>query len=331
LWGQEPEISQTLETYWSVVQEWISAVLAWQGMDDIIAEEMAIHPGMEEMATLLYIIDYHQSNDFDTIIVDCAPTGETLRLLSFPEALRWWMKRIFPVSRRAAIITRPMIRTMSSMPLPDDRVFKSAEGLFSQLDQIQDILSNHDETSIRLVVNPEKMVIKEARRTFTYLNLYGYSTDQVICNRVIPDKVDDRYFSLWKESQSKYYELIKESFFPLPTPIVPLLEQEVVGMSMLQLIADALYGQDDPTQLYYQGKIQDLQKEDGYHILSLSLPLIDKGDISLTQNGEELLLGVGNFKRNIFLPHILVNQVATEAKYEDNKLRIKFQHKEGGQ
>jgi len=330
LWGQEPEISQTLETHWSVIQQWLSAVLSWQGMDEIVAEEMAIHPGMEELATLLYIVDYYQSGEYDVIIVDCAPTGETLRLLSFPEVLRWWMKRIFPMSRRVAGVARPMIRTMSSIPFPDDKVFKSAESLFSQLNQIQDILCNHNETSVRLVVNPEKMVIKEAQRTFTYLNLYGYLTDLIICNRVIPDKVDDRYFDSWKESQSKYYELIKQSFTPLPTPTIPLLEQEVVGIPMLEVIADALYQKDDPARLYFQGKVQDLQKEDGGYTLTLSLPLIEKGDISLAQNEDELLLRVGNFKRNIFLPHILLNQVATEAKFEDNRLRIKFKQKEGG-
>jgi len=328
LWGQEPDISHTLRTNWGTIQKWMSALMAWRGMDEIVAEEMAIHPGMEELASLLYIVDYYQSGKYDAIIADCAPTGETLRLLSFPEVFQWWMKRLFPISRKVAVVARPLVRGLTDMPLPNDEVFKSTQSLLSQIARVQDILSNHNETSIRLVVNPEKMVIKEARRTFTYLNLYGYLIDLIICNRIIPDKVADQYFSSWKESQSKYYEVIKESFAPLPAYRIPLLQQEVVGIPMLEMIADALYRKEDPDKLFFHAKVQDLQKEDGHHILTLSLPLIEKGDISLVHNGDELIVRVGNFKRNIFLPHILLNQVATGAKFEDNKLRIKFKPQE---
>ena len=182
---------------------------------------------------------------------------------------------MFPISRKVAVVARPLVRGLTDMPLPDDEVFKSTQSLLSQIDRVQDILSNHNETSIRLVVNAEKMVIKEAQRTFTYLNLYGYLVDLIICNRIIPDKVSDQYFSSWKESQSKYYEVIKESFAPLPAYRIPLLQQEVVGIPMLEMIADALYRKEDPDKLFFHAKVQDLQKEDGHHILTLSLPLIE--------------------------------------------------------
>lgn len=332
LWGQEPDITQTLETRWGTIQRWFSALLAWRGMDEIVAGEMAILPGMEELANLLYIVEYYGSKKYDVIIVDCAPTGETLRLLSFPEILHWWMHRIFPIQRKAARLARPLIRAVMDIPIPDDKVFDSIQNLFSELDLIRTLLTNQNETSVRLVVNPEKMVIKEAQRTFSYLNLYGYSTDLIICNRLIPDEVNDQYFSFWKKSQSEYYKMIKESFAPLPIISAPLMEREVVGIPMLETMAVALYGKDDPTKLFFRGQVQNFHKEAGHYILTLALPFVEKGDISLTQNGDELVIRVGNFKRNIILPRTLAGSTANEAQFEGGKLRIRFQHndKKGG-
>jgi len=331
LWGQEPEISHTLETRWGIIQEWMSALLAWRGMKEVVADEMAVLPGMEELANLLYIVDYYRSGQYDVIVVDCAPTGETLRFLAFPEVLHWWMEKMFPIGRRAASVVHPFVKALTNIPMPDDEVFASAENLYSELNEIRAILGNQDVTTVRLVVNPEKMVIKEAQRTFTYLNLYGYLTDLIICNRVIPDKVDDQYFSFWKESQSKYYGVIEECFAPLPISVIPLLDREVVGIPMLEVIADALYREDDPTRLFFQGQVQDLQKEDAHYILTLSLPLVEKGDISLMQSGNELIIRVGNFKRNIILPHTLVGLAATKARFDGGKLRIQFDPREGGE
>jgi len=330
LWGQEPEITHTLENRWGTIQQWISALLAWRGMDEIIADEMTVLPGMEELANLLYIIDYYRSGEYEVIIVDCAPTGETLRFLAFPEVLHWWMQKILPIERKAVSLARPLVSALTNIPVPDDEVFISVENLYSELNEIKALLGNQDVTSVRLVVNPEKMVIKEAQRTFTYLNLYGYHTDLIICNRIIPDEVDDQYFNFWKESQSKYYGVIEECFAPIPISTIPLLDREVVGIPMLEVIADALYQEDDPTRLFFQGRVQDLQKEDRHYILSLSLPLIEKGDISLMQSGDELIIQVGSFKRNIILPHTLVGLAATQARFEGGKLRIQFDQREGG-
>jgi len=331
LWGQEPGISQTIETHWSTIQQWISAIFAWRGMDEIVADEMAILPGMEELANLLYIVNYCRNREYDVIIVDCAPTGETLRLLSFPEIFGWWVGKLLPLSRKAASVVSPVIKGLTNIPVPDEEVFASLDNLYSELYEMKTIFSNQDVTTVRLVVNPEKMVIKEAQRTFTYLNLYGYLTDLIICNRVIPDKVDDRYFSFWKESQSKYYGVIEECFAPLPISTIPLLDREVVGISMLEVMADALYGEDDPTRFFFKEQVQDLQKENKRYVLTLSLPLIEKGDISLTQSGDELIVRVGNFKRNIILPHTLVGLAATRARFEGGKLRIQFDQGGGGE
>jgi len=214
------------------------------------------------------------------------------------------------------------------MPLPDKEVFDSAEHLFNELKRVRALLSDPDIASIRIVLNPEKMVIKEAQRTLTYLNLYGYFTDLVICNRLIPEKVEDSYFHLWKKNQSRYYQLIEECFAPLPILAVPLLDQEVVGPAMLQLLASAVYGDEDPTKFFFHGQAQDIQMEDHHYVLTLSLPFIQKDEVSLMRSGDELIIRVGNFRRNIILPYSLVGVPVKGAKFVENKLRIEFE--EGG-
>jgi len=238
---------------------------------------------------------------------------------------------MFPIGRRAASVVHPFVKALTNIPMPDDEIFASAQNLYSELNEIRAILGNQDVTTVRLVVNPEKMVIKEAQRTFTYLNLYGYLTDLIICNRFIPDKVADQYFNFWKESQNKYYGVIEECFAPIPISTIPLLDREVVGIPMLKVIADALYQEDDPTRLFFQGQVQDLHKEDTHYILTLALPLIERGDISLMQSGDELIIRVGNYKRNILLPHTLVGLTATKARFEEGKLRIRFDQQKGGE
>ena len=185
---------------------------------------------------------------------------------------------------------RPFVRPMLGIPLPDEEIFDSVQHLFNQLKRIRTILTDPKEASIRLVVNPEKMVIKEAQRTFTYLNLYGYFTDLIICNHLIPDEVEDHYFHSWKGSQSRYYQVIEECFSPLPVFTVPLLEQEVVGLPMLRLIAQSLYGEKDPTKVFFQGQANEIQKEDGYYVLNLALPFTTKEQVSLMHgNGRKIL------------------------------------------
>jgi len=179
-----------------------------------------------------------------------------------------------------------------------------------------------------LVVNPEKMVIKEAQRTFTYLNLYGYFTDLIICNRLIPEQVKDPYLQAWKDSQSKYHQLIKECFSPLPISDVPLMEQEVVGIPMLRAMAEAVYSGDDPTTIFFRGQAQDIQKEDKHYVLTLTLPFTSKEKISLLQSGDELTIQVASFRRNVILPRALRGLAVNEAKLEEGKLKIKFHQRE---
>ena len=325
LWGQETELSQSLHTNWITVRTYLSALISWRGMDDLVAEEIAIFPGMEELANLLYIVQYQEEGEYDVLIVDCAPTGETLRLLSFPDMMRWWMARIFPIGRKMVTGLRPMLKVLTSMPLPDAEVFRAVEELYSKLDKMYNLLTDTERATARLVVNPEKMVIKEAQRTFTYFNLYGYLTDLIICNRLLPEEVKDSYFKAWKGSQRKYRGIIEESFAPLPIFDVPLFGREIVGIPMLRTMAEALYGDKDPTTIFVRRQVQSIHKEDKHYVLTLALPLTSRGKISLLQSGDELTIQVGGVRRNVILPRALLGLSATEAKLKKGELRIKFQ------
>ncbi len=324
LWGQETEIYKTLETYWGVIQRYIAALMSWRGMSGIVAEEVAILPGMEELANLLYIERYRREGNYDVIIVDSAPTGETLRLLSFPDMLHWWMNRLFPLQRKVAAVMRPVVGAISDIPLPSNSVLDAVAELYAELEDVHKLLLDNEQSSIRLVVNPEKMVIKEAQRTMTYLNLFGYSTDAVIVNRILPQTVSDDYFAGWKASQRKYIEYIDEAFSPLPILNMPLLDQEVVGVDMLRRMAAAVYGEGDPTKFYYRGQVQTIDKvEDGY-ILNLKLPFASKDQVSLIHSRDELNIRIGSFRRTVTLPHVLTHLKVSEAKMDEHILRIHF-------
>lgn len=328
LWGQESELGMTLSKQWTTIQEWLSALLAWRGLKEVEADDIAILPGMEELSNLLYIVNYAQSSQYDTIVVDCAPTGETLRLLSFPEILNWWMEKLFPIERRVTKIVRPIVKPLLNIPIPDEEVFDSIQALFPQLNQMRTLLTDPKKTSIRLVLNPEKMVIKETQRTFTYLNLYGYSTDLIICNRFIPENVTDHYFDYWKANQEQYLRSIEERFAPLPILIIPLMEREVVGFDMLRAVAEKLYRDHDPTEFFHYGKAHYIEKEDEYYTLSFDLPYSSKDEISLIRSGDELIIHVGTYRRNIILPRTLVNLTLKGAKFENNKLVVRFDNED---
>jgi arsenite-transporting ATPase len=326
--GQETDLGTAVNENWTTIHDWISSLLAWRGVEGVVADEMAFLPGMEELANLLYIAAYAKSGEYDTVVVDSAPTGETLRLLSFPEMLSWWMRRLFPIERRVARAIRPVLKPITNVPIPGEEVLDSIEQLFPQLHEMSAILIDPDETSIRLVVNPEKMVIQETQRTYTYLNLYGYSTDLVICNRLIPKQVTDNYFDYWKTSQKHYYKDIEERFAPLPVIGLPLMEQEVVGIDMLRRTARELYGERDPTQLFHQGKAQNFEKLDGQYQLSFDFPYASKEEIDLTRNGDELIVRLGAYRRNIVLPRSIARLPVKGARFESGKLVIRFGNEE---
>lgn len=324
LWAQESDIYYNLDLYWKTVQKWINALFAWRGVDEMVAEELAVLPGMDELANLLWIDTHRKSGQFDVMIVDCAPTGETLRLLSFPEIARWWVEKLLPVHRRMANVLRPVLRTWIGMPLPNNEVYDSVQDLFFQLDDMHATLVDPDTTTVRLVLNPERMVIKEAQRTLTYLNLFGYPTDLVVCNRLLPKEVNDPYFADWKASQAMYREQVEESFAPLPIVDVPLFGKEIVGMDSLSELARAVYADSDPAEIRYRGQTVTTEQVDGEYLLKLRVPFTSKGDVHLLTVGDELIVHVGHQKRNVTLPRALVGLETRGAKLEGDTLIVRF-------
>jgi len=301
LWGQESDVYYNVRRYWGTIQRYVQSVFRWRGLDDVLAEEMTVLPGMDELSSLLWIAEHHDSGQFDVIVVDAAPTGETVRLLSLPEAGRWWLERIFPIQRRAMQIAGPVLRRVMGIPVPDDAVFAAGEELFHRLDHMAELLADEQKSSIRLVLNLEKMVIKEAQRSFTYFHLFGYPTDLVVCNRVLPEGAG-AYFEGWHDAQRRYQPLVEESFAPVPVRAVPFFDREVIGLEMLRKVAAALFEEGDPAAFFYRGRPYRVRREDGGYVLTLDLPFTSKEQVSLLRNGDELVLQVGSWRRNLVLP-----------------------------
>lgn len=329
LWGQEVDIYHEVAAHWGTIQRYLSALMAWRGVDGIVAEEFTVPPGIGEMASLLQLVRLHDAGEYDAIIVDCAPTAETLELLTFPEVTRWWMEKLFPIHRKVASMARPLIRPLVSMPLPGDDVYAAAEGLFLDLDRTQKLLTDSSISSVRLVVNAEKMVVKEAMRTSTYLNLYNYPTDLVVCNRVIPPEVTDSYFDRWKESQARYIQMVEESFAPVPIRYVPYMDREIVGLEALGAVAEKLFGQDDPIQLFHRDRSFSFEKTAEGYDLVMPLPFAAKSDVELRQMGDELIIQIANQRRNLMLPRSISGMRTRGAKLEDGTLRVRFSPPEG--
>lgn len=324
LWGQEVNALEQIEAKWGEIKSYLAALFASQGLDEIEAEEMSIFPGMEELFSLMEIRNYVKNSEYDVIIVDCAPTGDTLRLLSAPEITSWYLKHIFPIQRTAARAVRPVANKILPFPFPEDKIFAAMKNLTTQLAEMKEILSNGKETTIRLVVNPEKMVIKETQRAFTFFNLFGYAVDLIIVNRTIPAGVRDKYFDYWKSIQSSYQQMIKDYFSPLPIFTLELFETEITGIELLLKVAKKVYSSKDPAQLFYSQKPITIQKADGGFDMCLHLPFVKRKDLDLYKSGEELAVRVGNYKRNILLPQMLTHYSIKGAKFEEEKLRIYF-------
>ncbi|HLB29624.1 MAG TPA: TRC40/GET3/ArsA family transport-energizing ATPase [Dehalococcoidia bacterium] len=324
LWGQEVDVEEEVDAYWGTIQQWLRTLLSWRGVDTILAEDMALLPGMEDLAGLLQVLRYHDKGSFDVIIVDCAPTGETIRLLAFPDAIRWWMHRIFPVERAAARVLRPFLSRLTDLPLPEDQVFAAVERLYERLDEMHGILADGERSSVRLVLNAERIVLKETQRAFAALALYGYSVDLVVCNRLWPPEVKGEYFAAWQGAQEQHFQEIGAAFSPLPVLTAPLLEREVVGLPMLERLAEALYDSQDPSPVFYHGSPQTITREDNAYILTLALPFTQKGEVGLSRSGDELVVQVGSLRRNVILPRSLAGLEGREARLEEGKLRIRF-------
>jgi len=323
LWGQEVKAQEEMERHWSGVQEWLGEMLMERGVDRISAQELTVPPGMDELFALLRLQAHNESGEWDVIVVDCAPTGETLRLLSFPDVARWWIEKVFPFERQILAAAGPIARSLLDISLPGHAVFADVQRLSQNLIAMNEILRDRARCTIRLVMNPDKMVIGEAMRTFTYLNLYGYVTDAVIVNRLFPPGVGD-YFAGWRRVQEEHLALVHSAFAPVPVLCAPFFEQEVIGPEMLDRLGGELFDGRDPAAVLHDSLAQELEVLDDGAQLRLQLPFAEKGDISLKQIGLELVVGVDGQRRTIMLPPAMAAMRPAAATFEAGALQIRF-------
>jgi len=325
LWGQEVQAQREMEANWAQVQAWLGQLLHERGVMDIAAEELSVPPGMDELFSLLQIKRHHESGDYDVIIVDCAPTGETLRLLSFPEIAKWWLEKVFPVERRMVAAARPIAKTFLDVDLPGEEVLAEVNGLVRNLIAMNDILRDSDRASIRLVMNADRMVINEAQRTFTYLNLYGYLTDAVIVNRLFPDEVGDGYFGPWRERQTERLGDIADGFAPVPVLKARYFADEVVGPRMLDQLGEELFADHDVASLLLAEQAHEFSEgPDGATTLRIRVPFAERSEVSLKQVGSELIVAAGREKRTLILPPGLARRRTNGAKLRDGALEVTF-------
>lgn len=330
LWAQEVDARYSIEKYWSRVQNYLTRVLTQRGVDEIIAEEVTVLPGLEEGAHLLWINQYMEQGEFDVLIVDAAPTAETLRLLSLPDASRWWFDRIMKLVSGGRFL-RPFLKPIIGMELPEEDELKSARQLFDTLSSVSKLLTNPELSSIRLVMTPEKMVVKETQRTFTYLNLYGYATDAIVVNRIIPPEVTDPYFAGWKNLQKDNMELINAAFGQLKRLEAPLFNTDIGGKDALYRLADKLYGDINPAEILTpQSAVHSINHDEktGDYLLRIPLPFAEKGDLDVYRSSDELTVRVGPYRRNIVLPYTLWKMEIASANFKENGLVIRFVNKE---
>ncbi len=264
------------------------------------------------------------SGEWDVVVVDCAPTAETLRLLSLPDVLSWYMQRVFPMGRRMNRMVGPVLRKVTNLPVARDEVFGAGQRFFDRLDGVKEILADPDLTSIRLVVNPEKVVIAEARRTWTYLSLYGYPVDAVLVNRLLPDDVTDPWFDRWRESQVAHLAEIEDAFRPVPVLRSQLADGEVVGLDRLRAFAEGVWSEHDPTAVLHRGHPLTMVRAGEDWVMEVELPFADRDDLDLAQRGDDLLLKAGPYRRRVALPDSLRRRVVTAASLDDGVLRVTF-------
>jgi arsenite/tail-anchored protein-transporting ATPase len=329
LWGAELDALMELEGNWGAVKRYITQVLQARGLDGVQAEELAILPGMDEIFGLVRMKRHYDEGTYDVLIIDSAPTGTALRLLSLPEVGGWYMRKFYKPLQGMSVALRPLVeplfRPIAGFSLPDKEVMDAPYEFYEQIEALEKVLTDNTQTSVRLVTNPEKMVIKESLRAHAYLSLYNVSTDLIVANRIIPEEVTDPFFQRWKENQGIYKQEIYDNFHPLPVKEVPLYSEEMCGLEALERLKNTLFSSDeDPTQVYYkETTVRVVQEKDNYS-LELYLPGVPKEQVQLNKTGDELNIRIGNHRRNLVLPQALAALNPTGAKMEDDYLKIRF-------
>ena len=329
LWGAELDALMELEGNWGAVKRYITEVLQARGLDGVQAEELAILPGMDEIFGLVRMKRHYDEGDYEVLIIDSAPTGTALRLLSLPEVSGWYMRRFYkPFQSMSAALRplfQPIFKPIAGFSLPTNEVMDAPYEFYEQIEALEKVLTDNTQTSVRLITNPEKMVLKESLRAHAYLSLYNVSTDLIVANRIIPDEVQDPFFKKWKENQSTYKQEIYDNFHPLPVKEAPLFSEEMCGMKALERLRDTLFETDeDPSKVYYKENTIRVVQENNNYSLELYLPGIPKQQIKLNKTGDELNVRIGNHRRNLVLPQALAALSPSGAKMEEDYLKIKF-------
>ena len=330
LWIQELDIQEEIQRYWGDIHKYISGLLNRTGIDEVLAEELAVFPGMEEVSLLLYINQYVRAKEYDVILLDCAPTGESLRFISIPTTLDWYMKKIFKWERTVAKYLRPVAKRMTDIPLPGDDYFQAIQDLFEKLKGVDQVLVDPEITTVRLVTNPEKVVLKETQRAFMYFCLYKMNIDAIIMNRILPESVTDSYFSDWLKGQRRNVAEAAEFFNPVPIFPVNLFSGEIVGYDHLRDLADQIYADRNPLERFYKEEPYQLIKENSNYCLKMKLPFISKNDVELNKLHEELVIRIGGFKRHILLPRQVASLNSVTAKMEGEYLNVVFEGDDHG-
>lgn len=324
LYAQQIDAQLRLEQHWRQVRDYLVELLSWGGLGDVQAEELALFPGLDEVFSLVDLRHQLAGGDYDLIVVDCAPTAETLRLLALPDALRWYVERVVSPSRHVARAVRPVVSRMSNVPVPRDHVFGAVESIHADLSAVHAVLQDSDVSTVRLVVNPERMVISEALRTATSLSLFGYAVDAVVVNRLLPDSVTDPYLARWKQLHAEHLETVRSSFAPTPTLTAPLFDEELFGLEALLELAEHVYGgRDERTVLARQHPIDLVRDGDDYRLL-IALPFASRDDLELHRKGHELHVKVGGVKRTVPLPAVVRRHEVAGARLDDGVLEVRL-------
>jgi arsenite/tail-anchored protein-transporting ATPase len=324
LWGQQLDATERFEDVWGEIQTYLMQVMDWAGVDGIEAEELSIVPGLDEIFNLTDIKTLATSGAWDVLVVDCAPTAETIRLLSLPDVLSWYMDRLFAPSRRVTRLVRPLVAAVTSMPVASDHVFAATKRLYGRLVGVRELLTDPHHASVRLVVNPEQMVIAEARRTATYLSLFGYRVDAVIANRILPEEVTDPWFSAWKSAQAEHLVSIVEGFAPVPVLRAQLAPKELVGVAALRGFGDDLYGDLDAAGVLFRNEPLRVEAQGDDYVLWLALPFADRDELEVGRHHDELHVRVGPYRRSMVLPDSLVRRHVTTASLSATGLALTF-------
>ncbi len=321
--GLQVDAQSSFERSWRQIQSYLMQVLAKAGIDPIEAEELTVLPGADEVLALLAVREQVECGRWDLVVVDCAPTAETLRLLALPDALDWYMRRLWPMERRVVRSLRPVLNRVAGVPMPSDAVFDAVERLHGELAGVRAVLSDPQRTSVRLVLTPEAVVVAEARRTMTTLSLYGYRVDAVIANRIFPG--GDPWRDAWAKAQQVQLRAVEESFAPLPLLRVGYQPGEPVGVAALAALGEEAYGELDPLGMpTAPDPISVRRTSDGF-ALTVLLPFASRDDVGLTRRGDELSITVGNWRRLLSLPSVLRRCLVTGARMVDGRLEVTFE------